>query len=75
MELQNLDLSSGMQGEDVDLLIKELLKIGYAISEDEREIGAFRGSTKEAVEDFQCVGSNSASVLHHDVCFGYERVL
>ena len=53
MELQGRNLSESMQGEDVGVLIAELLQLGYDISEEERSSSRFGRDTKSAVEDFQ----------------------
>lgn len=53
MKLQNRNLSLGMQGDDVALLIKELGEIDYSIADKEIETRTFGDTTREAVEDFQ----------------------
>src|SRR5688572_2209019 len=53
MELQGRDLTRNLKGEDVALLHKELIQLGYKIASDELKDKAFGKTTLDAVVDLQ----------------------
>ena len=74
MKLQNRNLSSQMQGDDVKLLQSELARLGYKIAADEQAKHLFGASTHDAVYDLQktngleatgIVDEKTAALINH----------